>query len=113
VQAPPQQAWPPAWLQLASVRQSVTQAPLSQCRPAGHWMPQPPQLLLLVVRSVQTWLQQSEVELTRQTPLPQQTWAKVARQAPLLQGGRLVPRQAHVPVLRPGAVQNCPDGQQT
>jgi hypothetical protein len=67
-----------------------------QCAPAGQVWPQAPQLLSFV-RSVQTSLQQSEWEFTMQTPEPQQTSSMTARQAPLLQGGKPVPLQAHVP----------------
>jgi hypothetical protein len=87
----------------------------SQCEPVGQVLPHTPQLLS-VVRSVQTSLQQSEWELTGQTPEPQQTSSETPRQAPLGQGGRAVPKHTHVPsaaVPPGGLIQNWLDGQQT
>jgi hypothetical protein len=54
--------------------------------------------------------------LTRQTPLPQQTSAGSARQAPLAQGAKPVPRQTQTPFEKSPVAsgwQNCALGQQT
>jgi hypothetical protein len=110
---------PPQWALSVSVftQPSGQQvSPLAQQTPwqqgPAHLFPHAPQLSL-VVRSAQTLLQQLVVELTRQTPLPQQTSPGAARQAPLLQGGRPVPRQTQVPLAATVPLQNWPLGQQT
>jgi hypothetical protein len=81
------------------VPQSQKGVPLTealQWEPAGQAWPHAPQLLS-VVSATQDPPQQSWWTVTWQMPEPQQTSSEAPRQAPLLQGGKAVPLQAHVP----------------